>query len=213
MSILIVSSCTSSKKYNEECLVKNGLESVLCTARDMYKGEQHVCVIKGIDYLREHIKEEIDLKIVSAGYGLINENEIIKPYDITFSNKKDYEIKEMSEERNINHDINNIINNYDLVIVLLGKNYLKACQFEKIDIKTKIVFFAPTSIKSLIPKGRNVYMVDAGEMMRNKYGCNMISLKGHMFENVCFNIIENKISIEDIVMNPLLINKLVEKEI
>lgn len=201
MSILIISSCTLSKKYNEKDLKKNRLQSMFCTARDMYKGEQHLYVIRRLDYLRQHIKEEIDLKIVSAGCVLINENKVIQPYNITFA-----KIREMSEELNINLDINNIINNYELVIVLLGKDYLKACQFENIDIKTKIVFFEPTSVKSLIPEGKNVYMINAGEIMRNKYGCNMISLKGRMFENVCVKIVENKISIDNIVINPLLIN-------
>lgn len=213
MSILIISSCTSSKRYKEKDLKKNKLESMLCTARDMYRGEQHLYVIKGLDYLRLNRKEKIDLRIVSAGYGLINENKIIQPYNITFAKKRNNKIKEMSEELNINRDINNIINGYELVIVLLGKEYLKACQFKNIDIKTKIVFFAPTSVKNLIPKSKNVYTIDAGKIIGSKYGCNMISLKGRMFENVCVKIVENKIPIDDIVINPILINKLVEKEI
>src|SRR5688572_11012428 len=52
----------------------------------MYTGPQHLHVLGGVEHLRHHYGQDaVTLKIVSAGYGVIDEHRVIAPYDLTFN--------------------------------------------------------------------------------------------------------------------------------
>ncbi len=52
----------------------------------MYTGWQHLYLMRGVDRLRRAFGDDfVDLRIVSAGYGLIAADREICPYDVTFS--------------------------------------------------------------------------------------------------------------------------------
>lgn len=173
MKTLVISSCTGSKKYkhdnqltqvdflDQNILISKELilKDFSCSAREMYTGWQHKYLIKAIEKLRKNSNEyEIDLYIVSAGYGLISEDKIISPYNVTFNGMGANKIKEWSNYLGINKDLKSIINEYDLVVVLLGKDYLRALDLKQLEINTKVAIFTPKSNEKLIPIQSNIYI-------------------------------------------------------
>lgn len=224
MKTLVISSCTAKKKYkhinqliesdfiNTSTLKEKeeNLKYISCIAKEMYIGNQHLSVVNGIESLRNYLSEDkIDFYIISAGYGLIKEDTIIAPYNVTFQGKKLKDIKELSRHLNINKDLQNIINEYDLVIILLGIDYIKALEVEKLKINTKTIFFAPKTVKKIIPCRENIFIIEAGEEQRKKQGCMGIDLKGVMFNVLAKSMIKNELSFRDIIKNPILINDLI----
>ena len=57
-------------------------------AGKMYTGRQHGLMMNGVKHLRAYFDAaSFDVAIVSAGYGLISEERLIAPYNITFQGK------------------------------------------------------------------------------------------------------------------------------
>jgi hypothetical protein len=57
-------------------------------AGKMYTGRQHSLMMNGVERLRADFDAaSFDVAIVSAGYGLISEERLIAPYNITFQGK------------------------------------------------------------------------------------------------------------------------------
>ncbi|MEH7253138.1 queuine/other tRNA-ribosyltransferase, partial [Neobacillus niacini] len=90
--------CTNSKIYSPEQQLNKSdfldtsilferekqLGAFKAKAKDMYTGQQHLWVMEGINNLREKYGDNIvDLAIVSAGYGLLDEDQEIVPYNVT----------------------------------------------------------------------------------------------------------------------------------
>lgn len=54
--------------------------------------------MEGVTLLRKSLGEKaIDVRIISAGYGLISEDKIILPYEISFNTMKKYEVSEFAK--------------------------------------------------------------------------------------------------------------------
>src|SRR5436190_1001475 len=102
--IIILTSCTGDKANSpENQLVENDfrlvgtpafiereaeLNEYVMRAEEMYTGQQHVRLMRGVNLLRDLDNYEIDLHIVSAGYGLIPGDKAIAPYECTFQTMK-----------------------------------------------------------------------------------------------------------------------------
>jgi hypothetical protein len=103
------------------------LNELVVKARDMYTGNQSRELIKGVDKLRKIERLHVTLFILSAGFGLVQENELIPPYDCSFSTMSKSQIINRSRKLAIMSDFQEIIkDDYDLVYLALGKNYLTA---------------------------------------------------------------------------------------
>ncbi|MHA2249302.1 MAG: hypothetical protein ACXAD7_03020 [Candidatus Kariarchaeaceae archaeon] len=96
----------------------------LTPAGDLYIGPQSNALRTAIRKLRQQY--EVDHYIVSAGFGLVKENELLPPYESSFSSKGKSKIREMSSILNIEDSINDITGVYDLIYLALGKDYLTA---------------------------------------------------------------------------------------
>ncbi len=78
----------NKRQEREQSLLNHSLK-----AADMYMGTQHLRVMEDVSFLRKSFgKEVVDLKIISAAYGLISEYQIIAPYSVTFTSMKSSEI-------------------------------------------------------------------------------------------------------------------------
>lgn len=100
MRLLVISSCTRDKRHNSPAELaepdfldpahlarrEQELRHHSCPAGEMYTGRQHLLVRQGLGLLRR-AGVQADLAIVSAGYGLIPEDRVIAPYNVTFTGK------------------------------------------------------------------------------------------------------------------------------
>ena len=98
MRILVITSCTSWKKHKppnqlqpedflstERLAARSAkLKDFEVPAAEMYTGQQHRYLMAGLEGVRKiHGSAVVDLHISSAGYGLLAEDDIIVPYNIT----------------------------------------------------------------------------------------------------------------------------------
>jgi len=137
--VQIITSCTGTKSVESDSPLTwsdfvNGAEwvrereqaSVTVPAKTLYSGRQHTTLMQGIT---DRFNLDIDLSIVSAGYGLIAGDRQIAPYEATFSGLGSAEIKHRAEHLNLPADVRGAVERTvaDLTLVLLGADYLKAC--------------------------------------------------------------------------------------
>ncbi|MCF2144654.1 MAG: hypothetical protein K9W42_13230 [Candidatus Heimdallarchaeota archaeon] len=162
VKILIISSCTKTKaiKHGKQPTCKDlttksdkerfrqKLPGGSCKAREMYLGVQHKNILKAITILRR--LAEVDFYILSAGFGFVEEEEIIPVYDCSFTKMGKQMIRTRANQLEIESDFSKIIRtkNYDLIYLALGKDYLEALPNWQTEVNTLTVAFSP----SLNPK-------------------------------------------------------------
>lgn len=141
MRVLVVGSCGKKKLYNEHeqpscsdidtkqdiAFWKKRLRDFCAPARDMYIGPQNTELVKAVDLLRSIVNVDVQYVVVSAGFGLLQEKELVPPYDCSFSNMSMKEVRIRSQEHKLQTSIISMINTgFDLVYLALGKRYLAA---------------------------------------------------------------------------------------
>ena len=167
LRLLVLTSCTGEKKFHpdgaltledfqdkERLIVKSEqLKDYSSSAGLLYTGLQHLHVLSGVKILREVFgQENVDLMILSAGYGLISEDKTIFPYEVTFNNLKLGELDKWSKTLNIREDFEKAIANYDLVFILLGERYLRSLALPVItNPEQTLIFLASGKSDRYIP--------------------------------------------------------------
>ena len=201
MKILIITSCTSKKKHKpanqlqpEDFLSverrgvrSTELKSFETSAAEMYTGQQRQHLMAGLEKIREvYGSAVVDLHIISAGYGLLAEDDVIVPYNVTFSGLNKDDLLARSNSLQLHERVETLIAGYDLVFFLLGKEYVQALQlpFEVPDTVTQI-FLLGTGYRKLIPDSPNVHFVPTGSSLASELGIMGVALKGFVFKQLC----------------------------
>ena len=194
--LLVISSCTGDKVVNTPAELKledfaeadrlerreHELASFRRPASVMYTGKQHEYLMRGVDKLRQAYGDSfVDLRIVSAGYGLIEEDRVICPYDVTFSKMGKPQRRAWGRHLGVPSDVRAALEDFDVVIFLLGSDYLDAID-PPIAARDgqRLVFLAKRSESSRLA-GAGVVTVPAGQS-ETRYGAGYVALKGKMFE-------------------------------
>jgi len=142
--ILVVTHCTAEKRVNmqevlqilmhhsmrvpgfdieNEAEYRRILAPFVRLAREMYGGTFRP-VINLVDALREK-GVHVDLYIISARYGIINENDEIIPYEATLKGLKTCKIDSWSKRLGIESKLRALVENnqYDFIVVNLPREY------------------------------------------------------------------------------------------
>ena len=201
--ILIITSCTSKKAFNppnlltiddfkDEELLKERIEELAeykAKAIDMYKGLQHTNIVEGVEQLRAINNVTVDVAIISAGYGLLLENDIIVPYEVTFNNMNSKQLNEWASYLNIAQDVNQLIKDYDIILVALGNKYLKVLD---------------------LPLNQNIFLFETKQEDAKLYSYPLVGLKGYQFKLLCNYICNNPMVLDSIYRNPQLIKNILK---
>jgi hypothetical protein len=206
LKIHIITSCTGQKRYKPanqltqadfELLHKpeifNDLENQLTDYRlpaaEMYTGLQHTRLMEGINYFQQaRPQDEVNLWIVSAGYGLISGEQRIVPYECTFQDMKAKQIHEWSRHLNIPRDLRDVLaKQSDLVIVLLSESYLRA-----LELDAEIMYKSPTLF--LVSKNSMRFVKGQGQFFRlvlqikdtKRFSCGFVGLKGEVTKRLLY---------------------------
>lgn len=141
LRILVVGSCGKKKLYNNPeqptchdidtqrdiSFWKKRFPKFCAPARDMYIGPQNAELVKAVDLLRTIVDVEVQFIIVSAGFGILQEQDLVPPYDCSFSRMKMVEVRKRSKEQKLWSSIIDVANRgFDLVYLALGKRYFAA---------------------------------------------------------------------------------------
>lgn len=142
MRILVVDQCSGSKSYpdgspsltladldgrsREELLAEDGVAAR--KARRLYDGRQQERIDGAVDALRD-AGHDVDRYFVSAGFGLVEETELLPPYDVTFQEFSDEEISERAESLGLPEAVSDLLASdppYDIAFLALGRDYYTA---------------------------------------------------------------------------------------
>jgi len=200
MKILIITSCTGEKVVDSDQHLtaedfqkgkahvakrEKELKDLLRTAGEIYSGDQHVKLMAGVGQARQS-GHEIDLHVLSAGYGLIPEERKVAPYEITFATMKSKELREWANTLNVPEDFRKVVSApYDFGMILLGDNYLAACNLdEKVSFGGFTLLFCGTGMAKTLPKMTNVRVVPISNPEAKRFSCGLIGLKGELASRV-----------------------------
>jgi uncharacterized protein DUF6884 len=113
-NILVLTSCAKSKATEAS------------PAEQLYTGRSHTALMAGVEAARDR-GFDVDVWIVSAGLGLIHGSLVCDPYNTTFSGERQATIRRRARALNIPADVAELLaGEYDLALVLLGRDYLIA---------------------------------------------------------------------------------------
>lgn len=217
--VLVVTSCTGEKFFksanqltiedfkNPQKLEerKRSLSELQCPACDMYTGLQHVRVMEAIQILRNIFSEAaVGLKIVSAGYGLLSENDVIVPYSVTFNSMKSNDVIAWGSQLGIHKALEDAIVGYDLIFVLLGDKYLRALNLPvKTNSTQTIIFFGANKSLNYIHSGdAKTFTLTLSNQDASRFGCALVGLKGQVLKLVANEIKKDINLLHTLYKNP-----------
>jgi len=192
--LLVVGSCSNSKNLRDcPCLLtaaglkqnswRDRLKQWELPAVQLYTGPQHLGMMNGVQVLRQHSgARACEVKIISAGYGLVTENQPLVPYEVTFSGLRPREILKRALELEIPTRLQSATAEFPLVVFLLGKDYLYSAQpLLRPKSGQRFLFFTSPDMAHIVEAARTT-VVHAGKPEAQKYGASTLSLKGRMFQ-------------------------------
>jgi Queuine tRNA-ribosyltransferase len=215
--ILVITSCTGEKvvkpenqltlaDFKDAKLLKRreaSLKAFSYPAGQIYTGMQHLRVMEGVQNLRQAIGDkQVDIAILSAGYGLIAEDRSIVPYEVTFNTMKGHEVDAWAETLKIHQAFEQTIQGYDLVFVLLGDNYLRAVRLPiQANPEQTLVFLASKGSSRVIEKSlAQAFVLPLSNADAKLYRYGLVGLKGFLFKKFA----------EAVVKDPHLLHKVCE---
>lgn len=228
MKITIITSCTGDKSVQHERQLtledfKQGLghvqareqelASVLVPAEDLYSGRQHVRLMRGVTAARK-AGIDVELKILSAGYGLIDAQQKLAPYEATFSTMKKKELREWADVLRIPQSIREALKQpSDLTLVLLGDEYLEACSLaEDVQLGGPSILLCGKAASKKVPGLEKLSVVTLSNADAKEFSCALIGLKGELSSRLLERLVQKRDQLTDILADPRnLLNELVTR--
>jgi hypothetical protein len=176
-------------KYSKEDLLgRENIHSV--AACDLYTGRQQEQITSAVRRLRSD-GHSVQRYFISAGFGLIAEDELLPPYEVTFSNMTVQQIRDRSKMLNIKHDVSKILaqSEYDVVFFSLGKDY-----YNSINIDQMVQRVQPDQIGVVFNRDivndqyDNIVSVPARTDDAKRHGTIVVGLKGLYLNNFAQNL-------------------------
>jgi hypothetical protein len=124
----------------------------------------------------------VSICVLSAGYGVIDEDRLIAPYDVTFSDMPTPVARQWARQIGAADGIRRRLPGHDLVIVLLGSLYLEAADPPlPVTAGQRVIYFAKQAERGRLTRNGSV-LVPAGAAESSRYRMGLIGLKGRMLE-------------------------------
>ena len=166
MATLVITSCTSKKREEPS------------TAGKMYLGEQHRLLMDGVREARSHGKD-VEVFIVSAGKGMVHENEVIEPYNQTFSGLPLAQLARQARALHLPEDFHHLVTQkWDHIIIALGDDYLHAVDFdENTRFGGPVSLICSGSIAKTISRPQ-IHVTAVNNDVAKAERCGLIGLKG-----------------------------------
>ena len=215
--ILIVTSCTgekTSKPENQLTLKdfqKGGphlktrekeLTEFRKAASELYTGQQHLRLMRGVNTVSGNNNgtpvAEIDLWVLSAGYGLVPGKQKLAPYECTFLGMKAKQLRDWADEINAPQDFRKVVaDKYDLGLILLGDGYLKACNLDdKVELGGPTILFCGNGMSKSLPRIPRMRIVTLSNPEASRFSCGLVGLKGELAHRILDGIANKKFKLD-----------------
>jgi len=199
LDVLVIDQCSGSKDVpddapifgekatsafsKQELLNQSNVPGV--AAKDLYTGRQQGFVEDAVRQLRGQ-GHDVDRYFISAGFGLVGEDELLPPYEVTFSSMNVGEIRERSKQLGIQEELQQLLteSEYDIVFFTLGSDY-----YTSIDVDQMVQEVPADRIgvvfnrESVDEQFENIVSVPARTADAKRHGTIVIGLKGHYMKN------------------------------
>lgn len=199
MDILIVDQCSGAKKAGnrnesldmetinatprETLIKKAGIESY--RAEELYEGRQQQRITEA-KRLLESSGDKVDRVFISAGFGVVDDQEKLPLYDVTFADMSDSEIDERAEKLQIHEDLRTLLVNgdYDIVFFALGSDYYRSAKLDELlpDV-SEDTFVVVFNQESIAKKYDNRLSIPARTPQAKMYETIVVALKGEYLRN------------------------------
>jgi hypothetical protein len=215
MELLVVGSCTGDKDIRDcpyslteadfddpatlSCREAELSRWTLPAVR-LYTGWQHRYMVMGVNAIRQRFgSAACALKIISAGYGIVDEDRNLVPYEATFQNKRPSWISERAQRLGIPQALRQTIRDFEAVIFLLGKEYLLSTHPPVVPVvNQRLIFLAPNAKLAF---HQNSTIVPAG-LEETRFGAGLVALKGKMFELFAYGLSGRPKAWNDLLTDP-----------
>lgn len=201
MRILIVDQCSGRKDipssfdepYDEADIDSSSLDELreregvpTQRARQLYQGRQQTYVSKAVDALRE-AGDTVERIFISAGFGVVDEEALLPPYDVTFADMTASEIQNRAENLEIQAGVKQRLEAsppFDIVFLALGSDYYRSLDLEAVlgslPESTVGVVFNQEEVASGF---ENVISIPARNREAKEHGTIVVALKGRYLQN------------------------------
>lgn len=200
MKIQVITSCTGEKLHSPDNQLaqddfrrlrepdafaerERKLAEWLAAAEDLYTGQQHLRLMDGVRGVRESLgADNVELFILSAGYGLIGAGRGVVPYECTFQGMKKGELRSWAEHLKVGEDARRVFRTpADFTLVLLSDPYLRALALDgEVEFASPVLFFASEKARAHISGRGTLRVVPLGNKEAKRFGCGLVGLKGEL---------------------------------
>lgn len=161
------------------------LEQYRKPASQLYRGRQHQLLMQGVDLLRQTFGPNIvEVKIISAGFGLVNEDQSLPPYNATFAGQSSSIVQAVARRLGIPQKMSELMaGQYDCAFFLLGESYLLSLGLPFPSTPAfPCLFLAGPSNRKRIPRRSPYSFVRVGQDDSIAFSYNLVGLKGQLFK-------------------------------
>jgi Queuine tRNA-ribosyltransferase/Family of unknown function (DUF6884) len=212
MRIIVISSCTGEKSVSHPKQLSladfrkgtdhvrqrtRELKDLLRPAEELYTGQQHVRLMRGIARIREQphaSTTKLDLYILSAGYGLVSGEQKLAPYEATFQGMGKAELRKWADTLGVPGAFRNTVAGlYDFAIVLLGDDYLDACALDtSVKLGGPTLLFCGKNTLKRLPKLDNLHAVALSNAEAKRFSCGLVALKGELGSRILTRLVAER---------------------
>ena len=216
MRVLIIDQCSNSKSYPEDSIAFDASEiddagldalrsrdrAASIPARKLYAGRQQQYVSDAVDSLRAN-GHTVDRYFISAGFGLVAENEALPPYNVTFAEMTPAEIKSRAATLEITERTRDVVSSepYDIVFFALGSDYYRSLELsDTLSAVPEEAIGVVFNQERVADQYDNVTSISARTEQAKEHGTIVVALKGTYLKNFAENLAQGSepTSIEDV---------------
>lgn len=201
MRFLIIDQCSGSKdvpdntsEFGADEIDDHGREGLLArdgvpaiSARHLYTGRQQQYIDSAVDRLRAN-GDTVDRLYISAGFGLVDEETELPPYNVTFAGMSASAIDEQAARLEIPTDVRTAVQatpSYDVVILALGSDYYRACDLESVlDAIPSETLGVVFNQEELATEREHIVSIPARTTEAKEHGTIVVALKGKYLQNL-----------------------------
>ena len=211
MRILIIDQCSGTKSHPEDYPVVNqeetksedpeslleslGIEGI--RAKDLYDGKQQRRITEAVHTLTRK-GHDVERVFISAGFGLVNENQRLPPYEATFNSMSQAEIAERKDRFRLTQRLRELIDagDFDIVFLALGGKYYDTIELDTLlsstPVETTVVLFNQENLEG---KYEQAISVPARTEEGKQFGSTVVGLKGTYLKNFAATLDDSKESV------------------
>lgn len=174
-SILVITSCTGLKAIGP------GEDSL--PAERLYAGEQHRRLMAGVDYFRASPpRDELDLRILSAGHGVVAGSHRLRHYDTSFAALGKAEIDARAAALGVPEQIGQLLSrSHALTLLLLGDDYMRAAAIgRETGFSGPTIAFCGERMARRLRGAPALKLVPAGKSQTRRFASGLVGLKGEL---------------------------------